>query len=158
MPRKALGVPSYCLHKTSGQAVVRIGGRDVYLGPYGSEESKNEYARVLAECRVRREEQVAEASTLMATVDPSMTLSEVLLRYQEFAKGYYTKDGDRRRSLSRPMNGTDHFLHEVVPPLIAKWEPKLKVSVSADFLQRMKTKWGSCNHWAGNIRLNTELV
>ncbi|MNL48780.1 hypothetical protein D3C87_1716600 [compost metagenome] len=22
----------------------------------------------------------------------------------------------------------------------------------------MKTKWGSCNHMAGNIRLNTELV
>ena len=22
----------------------------------------------------------------------------------------------------------------------------------------MKTKWGSCNHRAGNIRLNTELV
>ena len=26
------------------------------------------------------------------------------------------------------------------------------------FLQRMKTKWGSCNPKAGNIRLNTELV
>ena len=25
-------------------------------------------------------------------------------------------------------------------------------------LQRMKTKWGSCNHWMGHIRLNTELV
>jgi predicted nuclease of restriction endonuclease-like (RecB) superfamily len=26
------------------------------------------------------------------------------------------------------------------------------------YLQRMKTKWGSCNHRAGNVRLNTELV
>jgi len=26
------------------------------------------------------------------------------------------------------------------------------------FLQRMKTKWGSCNHRVGHIRLNTELV
>ena len=26
------------------------------------------------------------------------------------------------------------------------------------YLQRMKTKWGSCNHRAGHIRLNTELV
>ena len=32
------------------------------------------------------------------------------------------------------------------------------VRVSAYFLQRMKTKWGSCNHRAGHIRLNTELV
>jgi predicted metal-dependent hydrolase len=50
------------------------------------------------------------------------------------------------------------LLHEVVPPLIQRWERKLKVSVSGYFLQRMKTKWGSCNHAAGNIRLNTELA
>ena len=50
------------------------------------------------------------------------------------------------------------LLHEAVPPLIGKWEPKLGVTVSGYFLQRMKTKWGGCNHRAGNIRLNTELV
>lgn len=50
------------------------------------------------------------------------------------------------------------LLHGVVPALIAKWEVKLGVSVSGYFLQRMKTKWGACNHRAGNIRLNTELV
>jgi predicted metal-dependent hydrolase len=50
------------------------------------------------------------------------------------------------------------LLHEAVPSLIRKWEPKLGVVVTGYFLQRMKTKWGSCNHRAGNIRLNTELV
>lgn len=50
------------------------------------------------------------------------------------------------------------LLHEVVPPLIQRWERKLKVNVSGYFLQRMKTKWGSCNKAAGNIRLNTELA
>ena len=50
------------------------------------------------------------------------------------------------------------ILHEVVPTLIKKWEPKLEVKVADYFLQRMKTKWGSCNHKAGHIRLNTELV
>ena len=50
------------------------------------------------------------------------------------------------------------LLHGVVPQFIRKWEPKLKVNVSAYFLQRMKTKWGSCNHRARHIRLNTELV
>ena len=50
------------------------------------------------------------------------------------------------------------LLHEIVPPLVTKWERKLKVKVSKYFLQRMKTKWGSCNHRAGHIRLNTELV
>jgi predicted metal-dependent hydrolase len=50
------------------------------------------------------------------------------------------------------------LLHSQVPALIQKWEPRLGVTVAGYFLQRMKTKWGSCNHKAGNIRLNTELV
>ncbi len=50
------------------------------------------------------------------------------------------------------------LLHRQVPPLIRKWEKKLGVTVTGYFLQRMKTKWGSCNHQAGHIRLNTELV
>lgn len=50
------------------------------------------------------------------------------------------------------------LLHEAVPPLIRKWERKLGVRVHGYFLQRMKTKWGSCNHRAGHIRLNTELA
>jgi len=50
------------------------------------------------------------------------------------------------------------LLHEFIPSLIARWEPKLGVHVVAYFLQQMKTKWGSCNQEAGHIRLNTELV
>ena len=50
------------------------------------------------------------------------------------------------------------LLHGSIPGLIAKWQPRLKVTVTAYFLQRMKTRWGSCNHDAKNIRLNTELV
>jgi predicted metal-dependent hydrolase len=50
------------------------------------------------------------------------------------------------------------LLHEVVPIYIRKWESKLNVQVAGYFLQRMKTKWGSCNYRQGHIRLNTELV
>jgi len=50
------------------------------------------------------------------------------------------------------------LLHNELPNLIQKWERKLGVQVVGYFLQRMKTKWGSCNHRARNIRINTELV
>ena len=50
------------------------------------------------------------------------------------------------------------LLHNAIQELIAQWEPKLGVDVAGYFLQRMKTKWGSCNHRAHTIRLNTELV
>lgn len=49
-------------------------------------------------------------------------------------------------------------LKKAVPPLLARWQPLLKVSVERFFLQRMKTRWGSCNHQARTIRLNTELA
>jgi len=49
-------------------------------------------------------------------------------------------------------------LKAAVPPLLARWQPLLDVSVERWFVQRMKTKWGSCNHQARTIRLNTELA
>lgn len=49
-------------------------------------------------------------------------------------------------------------LKQAAPPLIAKWEPLLGVKVERLFVQRMKTKWGSCSHDIGAIRLNTELA
>jgi predicted metal-dependent hydrolase len=49
-------------------------------------------------------------------------------------------------------------LRMAVPPLIEKWERLMNVQVRRLFIQRMKTKWGSCNHRAGSIRLNTDLA
>jgi len=49
-------------------------------------------------------------------------------------------------------------LHSALPDIIRRWEPRLGVRVKAYFLQRMKTRWGSCNAAKGHIRLNTELV
>jgi hypothetical protein len=36
----SLGVPKYRLHRPTGLAVVRLSGRDVYLGAYGSPEGE----------------------------------------------------------------------------------------------------------------------
>ena len=47
---------------------------------------------------------------------------------------------------------------EAAPALIAKWERLMGVKVQRLYVQRMKTKWGSCNHGAGSIRLNTDLA
>jgi predicted metal-dependent hydrolase len=49
-------------------------------------------------------------------------------------------------------------LREAVPALLTRWQPLLGVRVERFFVQRMKTKWGSCNHKGGTIRLNTELA
>lgn len=50
MPRKtARRIPSYRLHKPTGLGVVRLNGRDVYLGSHGTPESWQEHRRVVAE-------------------------------------------------------------------------------------------------------------
>jgi predicted metal-dependent hydrolase len=49
-------------------------------------------------------------------------------------------------------------VRKAVPPLIEKWERLMGVRVRRFFVQRMKTKWGSCNHRADSIRLNTDLA
>lgn len=49
-------------------------------------------------------------------------------------------------------------LKEAVPSLVAKWEPLMGVKVERFFVQRMKTKWGSCTPGSRSIRLNTNLA
>ena len=39
--------PRYCLHKATGRAYVRIDGKQVYLGRFGSPESKRKYVQFL---------------------------------------------------------------------------------------------------------------
>ena len=49
-------------------------------------------------------------------------------------------------------------LKEAAPPLIAKWEKLMHVKVERLFVQKMKTKWGSCSPGSASIRLNTDLA
>ena len=49
-------------------------------------------------------------------------------------------------------------LKAVVPAVVAGWSAVLGVAIAGFHVQQMKTKWGSCNHRAGTIRLNTELA
>ncbi len=65
-------------------------------------------------------------------------------------------DRARRRALVEEWYRVQ--LKDAVPPLLARWQPLLGVKVERFFVQRMKTKWGSCNHKARTIRLNTELA
>ena len=51
-----------------------------------------------------------------------------------------------------------NLLRAELGPLIHKWEAELGVSVKAFFVQRLKTKWGSCTPHKGYVRFNLELV
>ena len=49
-------------------------------------------------------------------------------------------------------------LKTAIPDLLAKWEPVIGVNVERVFVQKMKTKWGSCNPDRRSVRFNTDLA
>ncbi len=86
MPRLTHSVPKYSHHRASGQAVVTIVGRDIYLGPYKSKASVVEYDRIISGwlARGRRGTESEYAGT---------TVAELLAAYWKYAQGYYRKNG-----------------------------------------------------------------
>ncbi|HYF34291.1 MAG TPA: site-specific integrase [Prosthecobacter sp.] len=72
-PKGSYSTPAYRLHKASGRAVVTISGKDFYLGPYGSTESRREYDRLIAEWLVRGRQS--------ATPQDKITIAEILVAY-----------------------------------------------------------------------------
>lgn len=49
-------------------------------------------------------------------------------------------------------------LRSAAAPLVDKWQAWLSLEARAIYVQRMRTKWGSCNTFSRNIRLNTDLA
>ena len=92
MSQKKRRVPSYCLHKRSGRAVVRLNGKDHYLGEYGSPQSHETYQRLITQWLAVGKKILAKHAERSRLPNPSVTISEVMLEYREFAKGYYVKD------------------------------------------------------------------
>lgn len=76
--------PSYLLHQSTGQARVRIDGKDHYLGAYGSPESRDRYDDLIAEWFTRQDVKRA-----------TLTVDDLALLYMRFAESYYVKDGSQ---------------------------------------------------------------
>ena len=88
MPGRPRKVPSYCLHKASGQAYVTLNSREHYLGKYGSQESHEKYARLIAE-------HCPYAQSALVTPPSAATIDELVLRFwTERVVTYYVRDGE----------------------------------------------------------------
>ncbi|MCH8840659.1 MAG: hypothetical protein IH831_08305 [Planctomycetes bacterium] len=88
MPKLSNSVPKYRKHRASGQAVVTLNGRDIYLGPHGTKASKREYDRLTSEW-------LANGRGLSTGQANDLTVAELLLRYWEYPQGYYRKNGEQ---------------------------------------------------------------
>ncbi len=82
--------PSYLLHKPSGQARVRINGRDIYLGLYNSSESWRKYHQLLAEYPT------PQSRIIVAESGSSSCIAELVAHFVEHAHTYYRHNPDEK--------------------------------------------------------------
>jgi integrase len=101
MRKPNVSVPSYRHHKPSGRAVVTLGAKDYYLGPWQSESSKAEYNRLIAEWITAGKNNSAGAA--------SLKVADLLLRYLSEAEITYQKNGQPSSHL--------HNVQDAVVPL-----------------------------------------
>ena len=100
MPRLNHRNPSYRKHRASGQAIVTIGGKDIYLGPYGTKASKAEYDRVIAEWLVAGRQSTSSGAGAL-----ELTVAEVVDRFWTHAQDYY------RHADGTPTSEVECFKH-----------------------------------------------
>lgn len=107
MPRLYHRPPKYCLHKGTKQATVSIGGKRIYLGPYGSPQSHRKYQEILERWNQERDAQRSapqpSTSDPVASVTAStlrkkrldgspITINELVLVYRRHTHQYYRKN------------------------------------------------------------------
>jgi hypothetical protein len=90
MPPK---IPSYRLHKASGQAFVQLKGHRFYLGKHGTPESEEKYSRFIAELLVSPHS--TEKKVALANNGEPLLMVQLIAAYWEYAQTYYTRNGKR---------------------------------------------------------------
>jgi integrase len=98
MPRLVHKLPSYFLHKPSGRARVRYHGVDRYLpGPYGSEESRKAYSKLIDRLMSPDGTMNRDGTDMPGGEDapaPSLlTIAELIEKFWDYARNYYRRDG-----------------------------------------------------------------
>ena len=94
--------PSYRKHKPSGQAVVTLGGKDIYLGRYGTEASRVKYDRIVAEWLANhRRLPTTVALTVAEVIKPFWAWVEMHYRHRD---GLQTSEVAEFRYSLRPLN------------------------------------------------------
>ncbi|MDB5344352.1 MAG: site-specific tyrosine recombinase [Schlesneria sp.] len=109
LPKKKL--PSYLLHKPTGQARVRIAGRDHYLGSYGSEASRVAYGQLISRHASGLPiDPLAKSSCgKPKNEDPGPSVAELCLIFLQHAEHHYVKEGKQTSEV--------HIVKSVIRPL-----------------------------------------
>jgi integrase len=93
MPARSTRIPSYRHYRPKDLAVVRIDGRDHYLGKYDSPESRQRYHRLIAEWLASADRSPATADPAQARPAPPLEIKDLILAYWRHAELHYRGPG-----------------------------------------------------------------
>jgi integrase len=82
-------IPKLQHHKASGQAKVRLRGRDIYLGPWGTAAAETKYRQVIGEFLVNG--QAPSPPKQESRVE--LSVNELAAAFMRFAETHYVKNG-----------------------------------------------------------------
>jgi integrase len=91
--RSPSNLPALSYHKASGQGVVRLNGRDVYCGRFGTAECQANYHRTIGDWLANGRSMPGPSGD-NASGSADLTINELALAYLQFADGYYRKNGE----------------------------------------------------------------
>ena len=89
----------YRLHKPSAKPAYIINGEHIYLGRYGSPESREKYAGSSPSGWNLGQRRLASGGDASRNGHPAISINEMLLAYWQFAETYYCKDGEPTKEL-----------------------------------------------------------
>jgi len=141
--------PSYRLHKARNCAVVTINGKNHYLGPYGSPESYEKYARVLAGWK-------ASNDAVATQIEPSndrveLSVNGLLLAYWEYAKDHYSKEGKPTKELECMREALRPLRHLCGHSMANEFGPKALKAVRQHMIEAGLSR-GLINRRVGRIK------
>jgi len=144
MPRLTKSLPKYRKHKASGQAIVTLATIDHYLGPYGTQTSRKEYDRLVAEWQLN-------GRRLLPQTVAEFTINELLAAYWRFAKDYYTKDGTPTAEIAA-INGAFSVLRRLYGAQeLSEFGPLALKTVREEFIKKGLCR-GYVNQSVGRIK------
>jgi predicted metal-dependent hydrolase len=106
---------------------------------------------------LERESHYVWGKRYLLKVDEANRIPSVELRHTQMVLTVRPGSGVEKREAIVSAWHRDE-VRKAAAPLIEKWEAAMGVSANQLHIQRMKTRWGSCNPRARSIRLNSELA
>ncbi len=149
-------VPKYSHQKPSGQARVRVDGKDVYLGKYNTQEAHKRYADVLGEWSRSNSHPVQDVK-----------IRQLTQLYLEHCKVYYRKNGEVTGEVNN-IKSAIRYLNQKFRNILAKDFDTLKLEsvrehmIDADLARKTinanVSRIKSMFKWAANKKLVDKLV